>query len=86
MYLDTNHPRVCIRGPEDHERSDLGYRWLEEDEVCSFYELRSTSQDLRQGEVFGPELARRQIAAQLDTLIEADICHTVLVAFGCGAF
>ena len=24
VYLDTEHPRVCIRGPEDRSRPDLG--------------------------------------------------------------
>ena len=33
VYLDVARPRVCIRGAEERERSDLGYRWLEDDEV-----------------------------------------------------
>ena len=86
VYLDTRHPRVCIRGAEDLGQPNLGYRWLEEDEVFSFYELRAAAQDLRRGDLFDPALARAKIAAQLDTLIEANIRHVVLGAFGCGAF
>ena len=86
VYLDTAHPRVCIRGSENQSQPDLGYRWLEEDEVFSFHELRSAAQDLRSGDLFDAALARRQIAAQLDTLIDAGIRHAVLGAFGCGAF
>ena len=33
VYLDVARPRVCIRGPEEREQSDLGYRWLGDDEV-----------------------------------------------------
>lgn len=33
VYLDVAQPRVCIRGPEERERPDLGYRWLADDEV-----------------------------------------------------
>ena len=33
VYLDSSHPRVCIRGPEDRARPDLGYAWLPDDEV-----------------------------------------------------
>ena len=30
VYLDTERPRVCIRGPEDRSKTDLGYPWLPE--------------------------------------------------------
>ncbi len=86
VYLDVDRPRVCIRGPEDRERSDLGYRWLEEDEVFSFYELRASAQDLRDGSPFVLSEARKRIAAQLDTLCDSGIRYAVLGAFGCGAF
>lgn len=46
VYLDV-HPRVCIRGPEDGNRQDLGYPFLPEDEVFPFYELRAAAMDLR---------------------------------------
>ena len=86
VYLDSNHPRVCIRGVEESAQPNLGYCWLAEDEVFSFYELRSAAQDLRDGTRFDAAIARQQIAAQLDTLIDAGIRHAVLGAFGCGAF
>ena len=28
VHLDTRHPRVCIRGAEDLDQPNLGYRWL----------------------------------------------------------
>ncbi|MEM1309319.1 MAG: poly(ADP-ribose) glycohydrolase domain-containing protein [Cyanobacteria bacterium P01_H01_bin.153] len=86
VYLDVARPRVCIRGSEDRSRNDLGYRWLSDDQVFPFYELRASAQDLRDGSPFNAEEARRRIAAQLDTLREHGIRHTVLSAFGCGAF
>ena len=52
VYLDSQHPRVCIRGPEDRSRSDLGYAWLPDEDVFPFYELRSAAQDLRNGSDF----------------------------------
>jgi uncharacterized protein (TIGR02452 family) len=36
--------------------------------------------------VFSIDDARRRIAAQLDTLLAHGVRHTVLGAFGCGAF
>lgn len=86
VYIDVNRPRVCIRGPEDRNRRDLGYEWLEEDEIFSFFELRASAQDLRDGRTFDPSEARRRIEGQLDTLRDAQIRHAVLGAFGCGAF
>jgi hypothetical protein len=86
VYLDADEPRVCIRGPEDRTRDDLGYSWLADAEVFPFYELRASAQDLRDGSHFSVEEARRRIAAQLDTLIGQGVRHAVLGAFGCGAF
>lgn len=86
VLLDTARPRVCIRGPEERTRADLGYPWLAPDEVFPFFELRAAAQDLRDGRAFDPEEARRRIAAQLDTLMEHGVRHAVLGAFGCGAF
>ena len=86
VYLDIDHPRVCIRGSEDHSREDLGYPWLKDDEVFPFFELRASAQDLR-GEVdFSIDEARHRIVAQLDTLQDKGIKYAVLGAFGCGAF
>jgi hypothetical protein len=86
VYLDTDEPRVCIRGPEDRTRDDLGYPWLADADVFPFYELRASAQDLRDGSEFSVEEARRRIAAQLDTLTGRGVRHAVLGAFGCGAF
>ena len=86
VYLDINQPRVCIRGPEDRSRGDLGYPWLADDQVFPFFELRAAAQDLRDGSGFNSEEARRRIAAQFDTLLENHIRYAVLSAFGCGAF
>jgi hypothetical protein len=86
VYLDTSSPRVCIRGSEDRAAPDLGYAWLPDVEVFPFYELRAAAQDLRDGSAFSIEDARRRIAAQLDTLRNHGVRHTVLSAFGCGAF
>lgn len=86
VYLDTDEPRVCIRGPEDRSRRDLGYSWLADDQVFPFFELRAAAQDLRDGSGFDSADARRRIAAQLDTLKRHGVRHAVLGAFGCGAF
>lgn len=86
VYLDTETPRVCIRGPEDRSRADLGYRWLADDEVFPFFELRAAAHDRRDGSPFDADEMRRRIAAQLDPLQDNGIRHAVLGAFGCGAF
>jgi hypothetical protein len=86
VYLDKKRPRVCIRGPEDRARADLGYRWLPDKEVFASFELRAAAQDLRDGSAFELDDARRRIAAQLNTLRHHDLRHAVLGAFGCGAF
>ncbi|MBK7778642.1 MAG: DUF2263 domain-containing protein [Sandaracinaceae bacterium] len=86
VYLDTGTPRVCVRGPEERGREDLGYGWLSEDEVFPFYELRAAAVDLRDGTHFDEREAQRRIEAQLHTLAEAHVTHAVLSAFGCGAF
>jgi hypothetical protein len=86
VFLDVDRPRICLRGPEDRGRRDLGYLWLAEDEIFPFYELRASAMDLRSGKPFDPVEARVRIVAQLETLIAANIRHAVLSAFGCGAF
>ena len=86
VYLDTQQPRVCIRGPEDRSRQDLGYPWLPEDQVFPFFEFRAAAQDLRDGSEFDPHDARARVSAQLNTLRDQQIQHVVLGAFGCGAF
>ena len=86
VYLDTNHTRVCIRGPEDRSRLDLGYSWLQDDQLFPFFELRAAAQDIRDGSGFDSMDARQRIAAQLDTLRRHRVRYAVLSAFGCGAF
>jgi hypothetical protein len=86
VYLDVQHPRVCIRGAEDRSRADLGYAWLPDDQVFPFFELRAAAQDLRDGSDFDRQDTRRRVSAQLHTLREHGIRHAVLGAFGCGAF
>lgn len=86
VYLDTERPRVCLRGPEDRSSRELGYAWLAEDEIFPFFELRASAQDLRFGSQFDQDDARGRIAAQLDTLRDAQVRYAVLGAFGCGAF
>lgn len=86
VYLDAQRPRVCIRGPEDRTAHDLGYPWLPDEDVFSFLELRAAAQDLRGGQPFSEDEARRRIAAQFDTLQAHGVRHVVFGAFGCGAF
>jgi hypothetical protein len=84
VYLDTENPRVCFRGPE--VSGGHGYELLPDDEVFHFYELRSAAVDLGDGSPFDPDEARRRIRAQLDTLREAGVRRAVFSAFGFGAF
>jgi hypothetical protein len=86
VYLDSQKPRVCIRGPEDRAHPALGYPWLSEDQVFPFLELRASAQDLRGGQPFNEAEARRRISAQFDTLQHHGVKHVVFSAFGCGAF
>ena len=87
VYLDVVHPRVCVRGPERRDRADLGYEWLEDEEVFPFYELRAAAVDLRDARRgFSEEETARRVRAQLDTLAAVGVRHAVLAAFGCGAF
>lgn len=86
VYLDTECPRVCVRGPEDFDRETLGYEWLADDQIFPFYELRAAAVDLRGGRAFDDEEMTRRVRAQFDTLVDAGVRHVVLSAFGCGAF
>jgi hypothetical protein len=84
VYLDVEHPRVCIKGSEGANVS--GYNDLHPEEYFLFYELKSAADDLRDGSAFNEKSMRRKIVAQLETLKEKKITHIVLSAFGCGAF
>ena len=86
VYLDSQRPRVCIRGPEDRASHDLGYPWLGDDQVFPFLEMRASAQDLRGGQAFNEDEARRRVSAQFDTLRDHGVRHVVLGAWGCGAF
>merc|ERR1711907_246231 len=86
VYLDTSCVRVCVRGSEARDEPDLGYPWLPPTEVFPFYEMRAAADDLRGGQRFDSASMRKKVAAQFDTLQEHGIRHTVLSAFGCGAF
>lgn len=86
VHLDTEHPRLCIRGSENRSRDDLGYPFLDAADVFRYFEVRAAAQDLRQGAPFDPAGAERCIEALLDTLAEAEVRHAVLGALGCGAF
>lgn len=88
VLLDVERPRVCIRDAEDLAAKGWGYRWLAQDEVFPFYELRAAAVDLRGlgRKAFSREETLRRVTAQLETLIAHGIRHAVLSAFGCGAF
>ncbi|MCZ6830031.1 MAG: DUF2263 domain-containing protein [Gammaproteobacteria bacterium] len=86
VFLDIESPRVCVRGPEDLTRTDLGYPWLDDDKIFPFLELRSAAVDRRDGSHFSPAMMRSRISAQLDTLARHEIKYVVLGAFGCGTF
>ncbi len=84
VNLDTEHPRVCFRGPETFGGD--GYEFLPDDEVFPFYELRAAAVDLGDRSPFDSSEARRRIRSQFDTLREDGLETAVLSAFGCGAF
>jgi len=86
VYLDCENPRVCFRGREDPQQLGLGYRWLSDEEIFPFFELRASACDLRDGRQFDTKDCERRIAAQLDTLVRHGVRHVVLGALGCGAF
>ena len=91
VYIDIDHPRVCVRGRENQDAEDLGYTFLPDNEIFPFYELRAAACDLRKvPDVAKPPFkrsdARRRICAILNTLHANKIKHVVLGALGCGAF
>lgn len=84
VYLDTKHPRICIKGKE-HTKA-TGYEDLDPKSYFLFYELKAAADDLRGGIAFNEQSMRNKIVAQLNTLKKQKIRHVVLSAFGCGAF
>ena len=93
VYLDYDHPRVCIRGPAHSQTpGEKKYQILPDDDIFLFYELRAAPKFmgmLRNGKprVFCERDAvetSRRIRAILQTLIEKKVRHVVLGAFGCG--
>lgn len=84
VYLDIEHPRVCIKGREGINVA--GYEDLSTSDYFLFYELKSAADNLSDVTHFNEESMRKKIAAQLDTLKAKNIRHVVLSAFGCGAF
>ena len=87
VYIDAVNPRVCFRGREDPNESDLGYRFLRDDEVFEFYEMRAAAVDLRKSfRTFDRTECERRIKAQFAPLLTQKKTPVVLSAFGCGAF
>ncbi len=86
VSLDMERPRVCVRGREDMQADDFGYRWLATEEVFPFYELKAAACDLRDGALFDPAECARRFTALLDTLKQHGQRVAVLGAHGCGAF
>ena len=87
VYCDKDHPRICVRGPEDPNDARLGYAWLPDNQIFHFFELRAAAPDLRDKRItFDQAEILRRVEAQLNTLQDAGIRHVVLSAFGCGAF
>lgn len=85
VYLDTNNPRICIRGPENLEENDLGYHWLPNDSIFPFLEMRASALDLN-SQPWNENECEKRIEAQFTTLLKNNIKHVILGAFGCGCF
>lgn len=94
VYIDIDHPRVCLRGPANgtHTNSSETYpidnKWLPEKDIFLFYELRAAPYELSDylTPVSVENVIRKHICAILQTLIYKGIKHAVLGAFGCSKY
>ena len=67
-YIDVTHPRICIKGNEVFESSNLGYANLGEDNMFLFYELRCAAIKIQPNAPFKKEEMKKRIEAQFSTL------------------
>jgi len=74
------NPVICM-----YDSESTGYKEHKVEDYFPFYELRSAAPINKQRNADITELMKR-ICAQLNTLVQANIRHVVLGAFGCGAF
>lgn len=85
-------PSVCFRSSEIHSKGNVqGYEFLADDRIFDFWELRSSAIDAKRMNLNSKGYSvvnsmRLRIRSQLITLIDRQIKHVVLSAFGCGAF
>ena len=91
VYLDTEAPRICIKGAEMYTKKGgiitiSGYDMLKDEEIFPFYEMRSAAQNIKESMLFDEEEMTKRIHAQINTLKKNNIRHVVLGAFGCGDF
>mgnify|MGYP006083472105 CR=1 FL=1 len=88
VYLSET-PLVCIKGREEWEMDDMGYKRLVDGEVFPFIELRSAAVDISHLKRVPAKLRANmtgRVRAQFETLKRRGVRHVVLSAFGCGAF
>jgi hypothetical protein len=92
-YLDPEHPRICIKGPEIGDGSNtpnnlinIGYDNLPKEDRFLFYELRCAAVVHDTRKPFQNAEMKKRIDSQFWTLKNKGIRHASLGAFGCGAF
>lgn len=91
VYLDTDNPRICLRGPsngthtESSETYQIDNEWLLDRDFFLFYELRAAPYELPtyMAEIYNEGVIRKHVCAILRTLIHKGVRHVVLGAFGC---
>jgi hypothetical protein len=100
--LHVDERRVCFIGQDvcgyhqDPELVDISYRPLAEDKVFPFFEFKAAAYDTRpyhnwprfkKGHLKGyEESMRRRMDNQFQELVNKQVRHVELSAFGCGAF